>query len=325
VPAALSRGEAWARQESTDDQTYRLLARRFELPPGTPWVAVAAADVVEVQNEYAALIFAFGLAGLASLVLVALGGATLARRSTEPVDRAFAQMRRFMADAAHELRTPLTVLRGRADVALQRSRTADEYAAALSGIASETERMGSMVEKMMLLSQADSGELRIRREDVFLDDLLVDAAEDARIIAAERGVTVEIRELDEAPVLADRHLVRQMLLTVLDNAVRFTPSGGHVFAEASCTHGTATVTIRDTGPGIPSEVLPHVFEPFYRGDEARERAGGAGLGLTIAQSIADAHGATIDIVSEAGAGTRVRITFPCRTRSPHTDDGPATG
>lgn len=310
VSAALSDSAVWALHETEDDRTYRLFARRFKLPDGKTRVAVATADVVELENEYAALIFAFGFAGIVSLVLVALGGATLARRSSEPVELAFAQMRRFMADAAHELRTPLTVLRGRAEVALQRARTPDEYAAALAGIAAETERMGSMVEKMLLLSQADSGELRIRREHIFLDDLLVEAAEDARMIAADRSVLVEISELDEAPIHADRHLVRQMLLTIMENAVRVTPTGGRVLASTSCSNGMATATITDTGPGIPADALPHVFEPFFRADPARERTAGAGLGLAIARSIATVHGAVIDIASEIGTGTRVRIAFP---------------
>lgn len=310
--AALSEGRAWNRVETAGDHTYRLFARRFEFSAGTPWVAVAAADVDELQEEYASLILAFSLAGLASLVLVAIGGAALARRSTEPVEQTLAQMRRFMADAAHELRTPLTVLRGRAEVALQRSRSTDQYATALAGIAEETQRMTSLVEKMLLHSQADAGNLRMHREEVFLDDLLVDAAEDARVLAAGRDVRVEILELEEAPILADRHLVRQMLLTVFDNAVRFSPRGGRVSAVASFRNGVASAMIRDAGPGIPPDVLPHIFEPFYRGDGARERTGSAGLGLAIAKSIAAAHGATIEVAPETGGGTRVTITFPSR-------------
>ena len=118
VKAALADSVVWLRRETGDDRTWRVFALRFELPAGRPLVAVAAANVIELQEQYFSLILAFGLAGLGSLVLVALGGSALARRSTEPVEQAFRQMRRFMANAAHELRTPLTVLRGRANVAL---------------------------------------------------------------------------------------------------------------------------------------------------------------------------------------------------------------
>jgi signal transduction histidine kinase len=307
---ALRAGELWTDQETTDDRTLRIYARRFELSDGRSYAAVAVADAVELQDEYFAQILAFALAGAGALLLVALGGAVMARRSTEPVERAFGQMRRFMADAAHELRTPLTVLRGRAEVALQRARSADEYAAALAGIAAETERMSSLIDKMLLLSQADAGELRLRRESIFLDDLLVEAAEDARVLAAARGVNVEIRDLDESPIHADPHLVRQLLLNILANAIQFTPEGGRVVASAVWEGEASVVTIADSGAGIPAELLPHVFEPFVRADPARGRAGGSGLGLAIARSIAAAHGATVQLESEVGRGTRVRIAFP---------------
>lgn len=310
VEGALADSAVWLRRETSDDRTWRVYALRFELPAGHPLIAVAAADVVELQEEYFSLILAFGLAGLGSLVLVALGGSALARRSTEPVEQAFGQMRRFMADAAHELRTPLTVLRGRADVALQRSRSPEEYAAALEVIASDTERMGSMVEKMLLLSHADAGGLRLDKRNIFLDDVLIEAAEDARVLASARNVAVDIEELEETPIHADPHLVRQLLLDILDNAIRFSVADGRVRASVKRMDGGAIVTIEDEGAGIPADVLPHVFTPFFRGDAARSRSGGAGLGLAIARSIADVHGADIRLSSEPGRGTRVRITFP---------------
>jgi signal transduction histidine kinase len=307
--AALRSGQTWVRHEA-GEQTWRLFARRFTLPDGKTWVAAAAADVVELEDEYFNLIIAFGAAGLGALLLVALGGAALARRSTEPIERAFRQMRRFMADAAHELRTPLTVLRGRAEIALQRGRTAEEYGAALTGIAGEAQRMGDMVEKMLLYSQADAMGLTVRLEQVFLDDILVDAADDARVLATAKGVSLDITDLEESPVRADAGLLRRLFLIVLDNAVQFTPSGGRIGASVRTIDGIARVTIEDTGVGIAPDVLPHIFEPFFRADPAHGRSGGTGLGLALAQQIAQAHEASIRIESDNGRGTRVSIAFP---------------
>ena len=149
-----------------------------------------------------------------------------------------------------------------------------------------------------------------RNGTFFLDDVLIEAAEDARVLAASRNVSVEIAELEETPIHADPHLVRQLLLDILDNAIRFSAAGERVRASANRKDGTAIVTIDDNGDGIPAAVLPHVFTPFFRSDAARHRSAGSGLGLAIARSIADLHGATIHLDSEPGRGTRVRITFP---------------
>jgi signal transduction histidine kinase len=307
----LGAGDAWLEVKSAaDGEDYRMFVHPFMLPDAGGFVAIAAADVIELNEEYAGLIIAFGLAGLGALVLAAFGGVAMARRSTEPVVRTFAQMRRFMADAAHELRTPLTILHGHADVALQRPRSAEEYASALRTIRDETGRMNSLVERLLHLGQAGPGELRIRRDPMFLDDALIDAGEEARLAADRRNVSLDIQRLDETPLTGDTHLVRQMFRNVLENAIRYSPEGSRVTASIAIEHGEALATVADTGPGISPEDLPHVFEPFYRSDRARGGNSGAGLGLAIARSIAEAHGARIDIESKVGFGTRVRIRFP---------------
>ena len=288
----------------------RLHAERFATVSGTPYIAVAAADRQELEDEYAALIAAFAGAAFVALLLVAGGGYVLVRQSTAPVERTMEYMRRFMADAAHELRTPLTVLRTRAEVTLQRERGVADYQAALQSIEREAERLGKIVEDLLLLARADAGERPVARERLYLDDLLLEVASGHRFVAERRGLSLDVRGLDEAVILGDPALVRQLLGIVLDNAVKFTPAGGGVTVAVAASGGEVRVTVEDTGPGIAPDQLPHIFERFYRGDPARARADGAGLGLAIARWIADAHGARIDIASEGGRGTRVVLVFP---------------
>jgi signal transduction histidine kinase len=219
-------------------------------------------------------------------------------------------MRRFMADAAHELRTPLTVLRTRAEVTLQREREAPEYAAALGAIEREAERLGGIVEDLLLLARVDAGERPLQRSQVYLDDLVLEVAGGAGVVAERRGVRLEVDRAEEAAVQGDPTLLRQLVAIVLDNAVKFTPAGGQVHVGVAAEQGAPQMTVDDTGPGISAEQLPHIFERFYRGDPARARSDGAGLGLAIARWIADAHGAIIDVKSEVGKGTRVAVRFP---------------
>jgi signal transduction histidine kinase len=303
-----------------DDKTLRLHAERFNLVDGTPLVAVAVANKVEMEDRYASLIAAFGGAAFAALVLVAAGGWLLARQSAAPVERTFEHMRRFMADAAHELRTPLTVLRSRAEIALQRPREPAAYASTLRAIEGETHRLGRIVEDLLTLARADAGERPIARARVYLDDVALDAAGAARAVAEARGVTLSMSEFEEAIVDGDAELLRQLMMILLDNAVKFTPRGGEVLVRVSARAGRPTLVVEDTGVGIPANQLPHVFERFYRGDPARTRgdaatvtADGAGLGLSIARWVVDAHAGEITITSEPGRGTRVSVQFPPAT------------
>jgi signal transduction histidine kinase len=305
-------------QDPHRGNTLRLNAERFTLASGAPMVAVAVADKVELEDRYAALIATFGAAAAAALLLVVAGGWFLVRKSTAPVERSIEHMRRFMADAAHELRTPITVVRSRAEIALQQPRPASEYEDALRGIESEAKRLGTLVEDLLILARADAGERPIGRERVYLDDLTLDAAGAARVVAQAKGVRVEVEEFDEAPVVGDATLLRQLVMILLDNAVKFTAGGGSVRVRVGAPNGRPALVVEDTGIGIAPEQLPHVFERFYRGDPARSRttgstADGAGLGLAIAKWIADAHDAEISLASAPGEGTRVSVRFAAIT------------
>ena len=239
-----------------------------------------------VGGSLCVLIAAFGAAAIAAVVLVAVGGWLLARKSTRPVEEAVAHMRRFMADAAHELRTPLAVVRARAEVALQRSREPQEYADALRGIERETTRLGRLVEDLLILARADAGERPIERQRVFLDDVALDAAEAARAIADRKFVRLEVADFEEAPVHADPALLRQLVMILLDNAIKFTPPSRLVRVQVISGPARVGLTVSDEGTGIQPDQLPHVFERFYRGDPSRTRNGASVNGVPTAPGLA---------------------------------------
>lgn len=292
-----------------DQHTLSLHAERFRLQSGQMLVAVVAADQVELTDRYAELIAAFGGAALAAIVLVAAGGSFLVQKSTAPAERSMTYTRRFMADAAHELRTPIAVLRTRAEVALQQERTPEAYAAVLRGMEHEAQRLGRVVDDLLMLARADAGERPVDRTRFFLDDVVLDAAQSVRTLAMAAGVTLTVDEFEETPIIGDTRLVRELVVVLLDNAVKFTSTGGDVRVRV-IPNPQPTLTIVDNGCGIATEQIPHVFERFYRGDASRARGGGAGLGLSIAQWIASVHDARLLLSSEPGAGTRATVTFP---------------
>ncbi len=228
--------------------------------------------------------------------------------SLERLERLFNTQRRFLADVSHELRTPLTAIRGNVDL-LRRLGGVDPTS--LDAIQSEAERMSRLVGDLLLLAQADSGNLPLARAPVELDTLLLDVFREAQVLAA--GVHVSIGEIDQALVLGDRDRLKQLILNLVSNALKFTPEGGRVTLGLARAAGEwARLAVTDTGLGIPPDELPHVFDRFYRVDKARSRAlGGAGLGLSIAQRIAQMHGGRIEAMSEgAGRGATFCIWLP---------------
>ncbi|HXB26892.1 MAG TPA: HAMP domain-containing sensor histidine kinase [Gemmatimonadaceae bacterium] len=322
VPEPVLKAAAKAVESGSDDQRFKLdrggphqrlfqaHAERFQVRGGRHYIVVAVADRIELEDRYARLIAALAAGAVGAVLLVAVGGWFLAWKAIEPIERNLAYVRRFVADAAHELRTPVSVLRSRADVALSRERQPEAYVDALTSVGLEAERMGRIVDDLLTLARVDAGERAIVRKQIYLDDLALDAVSGVRVLAETHGVDLDVTEFEEAPVEADPILVRQLLVILLDNAVKFTPTGGSVSLSVRSVDGRAMVTVDDTGVGISPADLPRIYDRFYRGDDARRRSDGAGLGLSIAKWIADTHGADIELVSTVGQGTRVTVRFP---------------
>lgn len=306
--------------EAEDDRALRFRVAPITLANGSTMIAVAVADKVELEDRFASLIAAFGSAAVIALLLVAAGGWFLVRKATEPAEASMEQMRRFMGDAAHELRTPLTVLRTHAEVALQQPRDAARYEAVLRAIDAESVRLARIVDDLLTLARADAGERALERTRVSLDDIALDAAEAVRPMATARGVEIRIEEFEEARVDGDPALLRQLVMILLDNAVKYTSKGGVVRLRVGSVHGGAVLDVADDGVGIAPDDLPRIFDRFYRGDPARTRSGaedpapsGAGLGLAIAKWIADAHRAVISAESREGTGSRFIARFATPT------------
>ncbi len=307
--AARTAGASTRDVEIADGRMLSMHGERFALPSGELMIAVVTADQEELADRYAALIAAFGGAALAAIVLVSVGGYFLVRQSTAPVEHSLASMRRFMADAAHELRTPIAVLRARADVALQDPAPGDTHLAALRGVSAESRRLGRTVDDLLLLAQADAGERVLERERVFLDDLAIDAASSVAALANTAGVTLLVNEFEATPVDGDARLLRELLVILLDNAVKFTPSGGTVHV-AIRPDPQPTAVVEDSGPGVEPGQLGMIFDRFYRGDPSRPRSGGAGLGLSIAQWIVHEHRGRLAITNRSEGGARAEVLLP---------------
>lgn len=243
----------------------------------------------------------------------------------EHEQRSAEQQRQFMADASHELRTPVAALSTVADVALARNdRDAGELREALDVVRGEGGRLGRLVDDLLLLSRADAGELPARRERLYLEELMQDSARAARGLAATRGVSLIAPPAEEAPFVGDSHMLRRLLMILLDNAIKYTPRGGEVrlSLDRDPAGESYRISVEDTGPGVPAWATERIFERFFRVDESRGRtpegnvgAPSAGLGLAIARLTAEAHGGTVHLDATGPGGSRFVVTLPVPGRA----------
>ena len=227
------------------------------------------------------------------------------------LEGSFAREREFTLHASHELRTPLTIMRGQIETALREGGLAPDQHELLASQLGEIERLAAIVDGLFLLAKADAGLVEMKREPVALHQLVEDVFEDARMLGGAAKIEVSLDTMEPVAVNGDGRRLRQLLLALADNAIKFNRPGGAVRFRLARRGGEAELTISNTGDGIPAEVLPRVFDRFYRGDPARgSGADGSGLGLSIAQWIASAHGGTIQIASVPGGETTVAVRLP---------------
>jgi heavy metal sensor kinase len=231
------------------------------------------------------------------------------------LESSFKAQQRFIADASHELRTPLAVLRGETEVALGKTRTVEEYQQSLALIQDEAESLSRIVEDLFILArQPISTRSALHNESVSLNDAVKDCARAAQVLAIRKGVRLQLA--NDPPAIAlngDQELIKRMILNLLDNAVKYTPAGGEISLALARENGNAEIVVRDTGMGIPETDQSRVFDRFFRVDKARARAmGGAGLGLSIAQWIVEAHGGEISVASTPGQGSTFTVVLPVK-------------
>ena len=241
------------------------------------------------------------------------------------LNQSFERQRRFMADASHELRTPVAILRGEAEVALsQQARSSEEYRESLGVLHHEAERLTHIVEDLFTLTRADAGQYPLQPRDFYLEELVGECVHSARTLALAKKISLNFEEASESSIRADESLLRRMILNLLDNAIKYTPDGGHVTVTCRRTADEYVLSITDTGVGIPADLQPRIFERFFRADEARSRSendgGGAGLGLSISRWIAEAHNGRLQLTRSDSSGSTFTPYLLAGSVPPVTND-----
>jgi len=230
---------------------------------------------------------------------------------TARLDTSFQRIREFTLHASHELKTPLTVLCGETETALRDDSLSPAERERLLSQLDEVRRLSKIVDGLTLLAKADAGQIALTLEPLRFDELVRDSFADAQILAEPQGIRVELADCTDVSVRGDRHRLRQMLLNLADNAVKYNHPHGGVIMRLVKSDGVARFTIANTGSGIPPEILPRVFDRFFRGDPARESViDGCGLGLSIVQWIVSAHNGRINIESVPSKLTTVTVRLP---------------
>jgi two-component system, OmpR family, sensor kinase len=229
-------------------------------------------------------------------------------QTLERLENLFTSQRRLLADVSHELRTPLTVIKGNVDL-MRRMKQLDEES--LSSIDQEAGRLTRLVGGLLLLAQAESGKLTLDMKPIEIDTLLLEVFHEMRVLAGGK-LKMRLGDMDQAVVKGDRDRLKQVFLNLVGNAIQYTPPGGEVLLSLAKVGEQVRIIIRDTGPGIPAEDLPFIFERFYRAEKSRTRgtSTGFGLGLSIAQWIVENHGGTVEVESKEGQGTTFAVWLP---------------
>jgi heavy metal sensor kinase len=230
------------------------------------------------------------------------------------LNEAFEQNRRFLADASHELRTPLAAMRGEMESVVEQARTSPELSDRAGSVLEEVDRLAKIVDALFAISRLDAGESQQEWERFDLAPLAASTTEQMSLLAEDKKIAVACNAEGKVSVDGDRARIKQVVVNLLDNAIKYTPPGGTINLHVHARDGNAVLEVVDTGMGIPASALPHIFERFYRVDQARSRdAGGAGLGLAIVKSICAAHGGKVEVESVEGKGSRFRVELPMAT------------
>jgi len=227
------------------------------------------------------------------------------------LERAFQRQKQFTSDASHELRAPLAVIQAESSLALQKERPPSDYRQSLETISQESKQMSLLTDQLLTLARADAGKEQWNFTEVDLGSLITNLSADVEVLCQEKGLSCQLGQTQDSVIKGDEARLRELLMNLLDNAIRYTPAPGIVSISLRLEGQMAVVAVTDTGIGIPAEDIPFIFERFYRVDKSRSRAeGGTGLGLAICRHIAEAHGGKIEVESQVGVGSTFSVWFP---------------
>lgn len=308
--------------EQAEGHKYRVLSipyqrddNRLLRADGTPAVITEVLAISIVDSETAMLrrlsfIILTGL--LSGLIVSMIAGLYLARRALVPIEASWDKQQQFVADASHELRTPLSVIKANTELMLRHpERTIEEESGRVTNVLRETIRMNKLVATLLTLARADANRLELNREAVDLNQLMRTVGAEFEPLAEMKGITLQVVSHCPLALTADKERLHQLLVILLDNALKYTQPAGAVMLACSRQGSHILITVKDSGCGISPEDVPHIFDRFFRGDKARSReTGGAGLGLAIAQWIVEQHGGTISAKSTFGRGTAFYVELP---------------
>jgi heavy metal sensor kinase len=223
---------------------------------------------------------------------------------------AFQRINQFSIDVSHELKTPLTILKGETEVALRKEREKDDYQKLLLSNLEEIDRMSCIIDDLLLLSKADTKEIKLNIEEVALRDLIMDVCMNMKVVADKKDVELQISELEDVRLKGDELKLRRMLLNIVENGIKYSHIGGKVSVSSYVNDGYAKIDVKDDGIGISEEDIKYVFDRFYRADRSRKRESGSGLGLSISRWIAEAHKGSLEVKSQPAQGSMFTIKLP---------------
>jgi signal transduction histidine kinase len=295
----------------TDQGKLRFRTETITIEGGHTYLLIVGASTQAMDNAIHRFLRSLAWLIPTGVFLAAITSWFMAGKAWQPIEQTIQQMKQFTASISHELRTPLAVLRGEAEVALMQSNSAEQYRRVLASQLEEFDKLSRMVNQLLTLARAESGEVAIARDPLDFSDMAQSIAEQLEPVAASKGVRLAWHCDPDVIVVGDAAWIERIVLNIVDNAIKFTPESGHVAVRVSKNARQATFEVLDDGIGISPEDRPHVFDRFYRADVSRSHATeGAGLGLSLVKWAVDQHGGSVEIDSAGEKGTRVTVHLP---------------
>jgi two-component system, OmpR family, sensor histidine kinase CiaH len=307
-----------------DGRHYRYIKTAYtgELLPhiGVAHQLVRVKDMIVIANvdPEIKLLHTFMIVSTTGTLLVFLiivgAGYFLAQKALIPINQSWEKQERFVADASHEMRTPLAVIQSHAELLLHSpDHTIEHESTRIASIIKETTRMSNLVAKLLMLARSDSNQVEIEFQSINLRELVADVVTQFQPFAELKKINLSLQAGKLVDVMGDKERIAQLLVILLDNAIKYTPEGGNVLVRVNKKYHAAEIIVNDTGIGISSEDLAHIFDRFYRADKSRSGKGrGAGLGLAIAKWIVEKHAGSISTESIVGTGTKMVVTLPLK-------------